>query len=381
MNEFDIIIIGAGASGLFAAGRAIALKKRVCVLDMGESPARKVAVSGGGKCNFTNTNADHTHYFGQNPEFTRGPLARWTPNNTIHWVKSHNIKIHEKTPGQYFAESADKIVNALLRDANGAQIMPNKSVQNVKKDNDTFIVTCADNSVFHSKKLIVATGGISYSNLGTSDVGYKIAKQFGHKIIPPRPALCAIATKMFDSALSGISLPVEIKVGKEIISDTMLFTHFGLGGPAIYRATARDTDNGFTINLLPNCDVFSWLKSQKQTNGKKQLKTILAQKLPERVAEFIANNNTKNIADYRDNELHEIANKINNVKIDKITTTGFHAAEVTRGGIDTSQISSKTMESKLCNNLYFIGEVLDIAGDLGGFNLHWAWTSAHVVEI
>lgn len=379
MNTFDIII-GAGASGLCAASRAIALKKRVCVLDMGNVPARKVAVSGGGKCNFTNLHADYKHYFGQNPEFTRGPLARWTPNDTIHWVKSHNIKIHEKTPGQYFAKSAHDIVNALLQDAKGAIFEMNTYVQSVEKSEDKFIVKCDNGKIFTANKLIVATGGISYSNLGTSDIGYKIAKQFGHKIIPPRPALCAIATKVFDSALSGISLPVEIKVGKEIISDTMLFTHFGIGGPAIYRTTARDTDNGFTINLLPNCDVFNWLKSQKQSNGKKQIKTILSTKLPERVADFLAPS-TKNMADWRDPELQELANAITNIHIEKFTLHNFQSAEVTRGGIDTSQISSKTMESKLCNNLYFIGEVLDITGDLGGYNLQWAWASAHAVEI
>jgi len=381
MKTFDIIIIGAGASGLITAARGVAANKTTCVIDMGSTPARKVAVSGGGKCNFTNTAANHKHYFGTNPEFTRGAMARWTPTDTIGWIKSHDIQIHEKSPGQYFAESATDIVNALLADAKGAKIELNTTVQSIEKLDDKFIITCNNNKKFITKKLVIATGGISYAQLGTSDIGYKIAKQFGHKIIPPRPALCGIKTTIFDAALSGISLPVEIKIGREVINDNMLFTHWGLGGPAIYKASVRDIENGFTINLLPDIDTFQWLKLQKQTNGKKQVKTILGTKLPERVAEFLTNQNTKNIADWRDNELHDLTNKITNIKIEKFSLQKFDTAEVTRGGIDTTQISSKTMESKLCRDLYFVGEVMDIAGDLGGYNLQWAWASAHAIEI
>ena len=380
MNKFDVIIIGAGASGLMAAARAAKTNKRVCVLDMGDHPGRKVAISGGGKCNFTNLHADYKHYFGDNPEFTRGALARWTPADTLDWVKSHDIHVHEKAPGQYFAESGNDIVNALLTDARGAQIITNKIVESVKKTDNEFILECQDKSKFSAKKLVVATGGISYANLGTSDIGYKIAKQFGHKIIPPRPALCAIKTNIFDTALSGISLPVEIKIGHESIIDDMLFTHFGIGGPAVYRASVRDLTNGITINLLPNINAFDWLRQNKKTNGKKQIKTILGTKLPERVAEFFSPD-TRNIADWRDSELQDLSNKITQIKIEKITLQTFQSAEVTRGGVATDQISSKTMESKLCTGLYFIGEVLDIAGDLGGYNLQWAWCSANALDI
>ncbi|MBO4672059.1 MAG: aminoacetone oxidase family FAD-binding enzyme [Alphaproteobacteria bacterium] len=381
MNTFDVIIIGAGAAGLTVAARATDTGKSVCVLDMGDAPARKVRVSGGGKCNFTNTHADCNHYFGLNPDFVRGALARWTPQNTIDWVKSHGIKIYEKSPGQYFAESSQKIIDALLAAAHGAKIISNTTVKSVEKPGDTFIVSTTGGAKYSAQKLVVATGGMSYANLGVSDIGYKIAKHFGHKIVPIRPALCAIKANFFDSALSGISIPVEIKINREIIRDDMLFTHFGLGGPAIYRATARDLSNGITINLLPNADTFNWLRDNKKTNGKKQLKTILATKLPERVAEFIANGDTRNIADWRDSELCEITDKIANIKIAKPTLQTLESAEVTRGGVATDQISSKTMESKLCNGLYFIGEVLDITGDLGGYNLQWAWASAHATDI
>lgn len=382
MKTYDIIIIGAGASGLFAAGRLCKKCKNICIIDMGNTPARKVAISGGGKCNFTNTHADYRHYFGKNPEFTRSALTRMTPNNTLNWAKSHNIKFFEKTPGQYFAEKSSDITNALLQDIDNTEIVLSTCVQETTKQNDLFLIK-TDTGNFQAKKLIIATGGISYANMGTSDIGYKIAKSFGHKIIPPRPALCGIATKVFDSALSGISLAVEIKIDKETIYDDMLFTHFGIGGPAIYRTSVRNLENGFTINLLPGLDAFQWLKSQKQTNGKKLLKTVLSTKLPERIAEFISNQKTKNIADYRDTELQEIATNINRINIAQGTFSlhNFQSAEVTRGGVDTSEISSKTMESKLCNGLYFIGEVLDIAGDLGGYNLQWAWASASALDI
>ena len=382
MKTYDIIIIGAGASGLFAAGRLCKKCKNICIIDMGNTPARKVAISGGGKCNFTNTHADYRHYFGKNPEFTRSALTRMTPNNTLNWAKSHNIKFFEKTPGQYFAEKSSDITNALLQDIDNTEIVLSTCVQETTKQNDLFLIK-TDTGNFQAKKLIIATGGISYANMGTSDIGYKIAKSFGHKIIPPRPALCGIATKVFDSALSGISLAVEIKINKETIYDDMLFTHFGIGGPAIYRTSVRNLENGFTINLLPGLDAFQWLKSQKQTNGKKLLKTVLSTKLPERIAEFISNQKTKNIADYRDTELQEIATNINRINIAQGTFSlhNFQSAEVTRGGVDTSEISSKTMESKLCNGLYFIGEVLDIAGDLGGYNLQWAWASASALDI
>lgn len=382
MKTYDIIIIGAGASGLFAAGRLCKKCKNICIIDMGNTPARKVAISGGGKCNFTNTHADYRHYFGKNPEFTRSALTRMTPNNTLNWAKSHNIKFFEKTPGQYFAEKSSDITNALLQDIDNTEIVLSTCVQETTKQNDLFLIK-TDTGNFQAKKLIIATGGISYANMGTSDIGYKIAKSFGHKIIPPRPALCGIATKVFDSALSGISLAVEIKIDKETIYDDLLFTHFGIGGPAIYRTSVRNLEKGFTINLLPGLDAFQWLKSQKQTNGKKLLKTVLSTKLPERIAEFISNQETKNIADYRDTELQEIATNINRINIAQGTFSlhNFQSAEVTRGGVDTSEISSKTMESKLCNGLYFIGEVLDIAGDLGGYNLQWAWASASALDI
>ena len=382
MQKFDVIIIGAGASGVWAAARAVAAKKSVCVIDMGTRPLRKVAVSGGGKCNFTNARANSEHYFGKNPEFTRGPLARFSWHDMLDWGRLHNIKFYEKTPGRYFAESARVVIDALLHDARGANFVLNTRVLGVHKNSDDFIIATT-NGDFITEKLVVATGGMSYANLGVDDIGYKIAKQFGHKIIPPRPGLCAMRTNVFGAGFSGVSLNVEIKIGHEIILDEMLFTHFGIGGPAIYRTSVRDISHGFVMNLLPGRDAFDWLKQQKKLQPKKQMKNVLSGVLPERVAEFFADGDTRNIADFRDNELRDLSEKMTNIKFSPadFNLQKFDAAEITCGGVDTREISSKTMKSKLCPGLYFIGEVLDIAGDLGGFNLQWAWSSANALEM
>lgn len=254
----------------------------------------------------------------------------------------------------------------------------NNKVEDLDK-NELFRIKTNKN-FYTAKSVIIATGGISYPVLNVSDVGYKIAKKFGHKIIPVRPALCAISTKIFSSELSGISLDVEINIGKEIIYDSMLITHFGLGGPAIYRATVRNIDADIHINLLPNTNVFEWLKIQKQQNGKKSLANILSSKLPLRLARWLTQKSNKNIADYKDTELKLISHNVSDiiVKKDDFKLYNLQSAEVVRGGVSTEQISSKTMESKLCPGMFFAGEVLDVTGDLGGFNLHWALSSGRI---
>ena len=377
MKNYDVIVLGAGAAGLFAAAQAVKRGYSVAVIDMGDAPARKVAVSGGGRCNFTNMAAVSERYFGKNRNFVRGALARFSPTDMLNWMHTHNLNVTEKASGQYFCiKGANSVVDALIEDVCGSDIFTKTTVLDVEKNANTFIIKTTKND-FICDKLIVATGGISFNMLGVSDIGYKIAKKFGHKIVPVRPALCAIATNVFSDELMGISLPVAIKIGREIIRDDMLITHFGIGGPATYRATVRDIDKGIIINLCPDDDIYEFLRQSKHANGKKTVAAILSQKLPARVAKWICGNNDAHIADLRDTELKNIANRINNIVIplNDIKLHGIASAEVVRGGVDTAEISSKTMESKLCPDLYFIGEVLDVAGDLGGFNLHWAWSS------
>lgn len=377
MKTYDVIIIGCGAGGLKAAAELRMRKKSVLIIDMGNAPARKVAISGGGKCNFTNMSADYTHYVGKNPNFVRSALAQFSPSDTLDWVKRHKIKYYEKEPGRFFCEtSADDIVNALIQDIGNTPIKYNTNVIDVAKDNDIFTIK-TNRGEFQSESLVVATGSISYPNMGISNIGHIIAKKFGHKIEPIRPALCAIKTKAFNSELAGISLPVEIKIGKRIIGDDLLITHFGIGGPAVYRASLFDPDK-FTINLAPDLDIEELLLNAKRINGKKSLTNIVAEVLPQKLARFICKNDTRNIADYKDSEIKEIAHHIIQFGINDAKPIGMQSAEVTAGGVDVDKISSKTMESLLCPKLFFVGEVMDITGDLGGFNLQWAFASGFV---
>ena len=376
MKTFDTIIIGAGAAGLMAAARLANRKKSVLILDMGDKPARKIAISGGGNCNFTNTKADYTHYFGKNPRFVMSSLSQFSPTDTLNWVKSHNIKFIEKEPGRYFCKNgAEEILKALLIDIKGTQIKYNTNVTDIDKQNDIFTIK-TNNGDFFASSVIIASGGVSYPHLEVSGVGHVIAKKFGHKIEPVRPALCAIKTKAFDSGLSGISLPVEIIADKQKVYDDLLFTHFGIGGPAVYRASLINSKE-MLINFAPNKDAFEFLKSMKQTNGKKSVTGAIGEILPNKLARFLCED-TRHIADVKDSELKQIANKINHFQITDGTAIGFQSAEVTLGGVSCDKISSKTMESKLCSGLYFAGEVMDITGDLGGFNIQWAFSSGFV---
>lgn len=379
MKTYDVIILGAGAAGLKAASVLQSRKKSVLIVDMGDAPARKVAISGGGKCNFTNLRADYTHYFGKNPRFVMSALAQYKPTDTLNWVKSHNIKFYEKEPGRYFCQnSADDIVNALLDDIGNTEIKYNTEIIDIEKSDNVFTIK-TNNGIFKSKSVVVATGGLSYSHLGVSNIGHIIAKKFGHKIEPVRPALCAIKTNAFNAELSGVSVPAQIKIGKNIINDDLLFTHFGIGGPAAYRATLFGEQN-IIINFAPNTDIFELLKSTKTKNGKKSVQNIISEILPRNLARFLCDD-ARNIADIRDNELKIIANKINHFEINDAHAIGLQSAEVTAGGISTDKISSKTMESQLCGGLYFAGEVIDITGDLGGYNLQWAFSSGYVAGL
>ncbi len=379
-NTFDVVIIGCGAAGLTAARTALARGRRVCIIDMGPAPARKVAASGGTRCNFTNADANRNRYFGENPDFVRGALARFSPADVLDWARDHGIKWVEKAPGQYFcADGAGVILDALLHDARGANIVMNTTVTGVSHTDGVFTIA-TNRGEYFAKSVIVASGGISFPDLAVSDIGYKIARTFGHKIVSPRPGLCAIATDVFSSELAGISIPVQIHVGKSVIDDSMLFTHFGIGGPAVYRATVRDAGGDMFIDMAPGIDILSILRAAKKSDGRKNIASVLTAYLPARVARWIAGDDTRRIADVRDADLQNIDGRIKRAIIPHggYKYHGLRSAEVTRGGVSTDEVSSKTMESKLQPGLFFAGEVLDIAGDLGGFNLQWAWASGAV---
>ena len=381
MKKYDVIIIGAGASGLSAAAVAQKRGRSVAILEMGHAPARKVMVSGGGRCNITNIDANYTRYFGENPNFVRGALSRVSACDIIEWANNKNLTlIEDKSPGRYFCcDGANAVVNALLDDVHGVDIFYDTIVISVQKVADNFLVK-TNKSTITAESVIVATGGISFDSLGVSDTGYKIAKDAGHKIIPVRPALCALSIPEISRDLAGISMNAEIKIGKIKLQDSLLFTHFGIGGPLAYRASVRDIHDGITINLMPNTYVLTILRNAKQKSGRKNIANILSDFMPNRVAKWIMANDTQNIADFKDTEIIKIVDKITNIIIpgDKIKLHNMSSAEIVRGGVDTREISSKTMESTLCKGLFFAGEVMDVAGDLGGFNLQWAWASGRV---
>ena len=376
LSRYDVIIIGAGAAGLSAAGVLARRNKRVVVFDMGAQPGRKVLASGGGRCNITNLAVKYDRYFSENPDFVRGAISRVSPYDIINWADSHDIALVEKNAGQYFcAGGAGVVLDALMHDAHGVDFVYNTAVDCVRKDGDDFVVNgCVARSV------IVATGGTSFGALGVSDAGHKIARAFGHRIVPVRPALCALAFDGAPTELAGVSLDAIITIGKRSVRDSLLFTHFGIGGPAAYRASLYDLSCGISINLVPDVDVFNELRDAKKTQGRKTVAGVLGQWMPARVAKWIVGADARNIADVRDAELETIARQTSCLQVagNKIKYHSMASAEVVRGGVDTNQVSSKTMESRICPGLYFVGEVLDVAGDLGGFNLHWAWASGRV---
>lgn len=379
MKNYDVVIIGAGAAGLTAAAKATARGRRVAVLDMGDAPARKVQASGGGRCNFTNMAATRDRYFGANPDFVRGALARVTPADILQWAQGHGLEWQEKAAGQFFCKSgASPVVGALLQDAAGARIITGCTVTGATYQSNRFIIK-SNIGDFSADSLVIATGGMSFATLGASDIGYKIAKSFGHKIIPIRPALCAIDTPTFPREWAGISVGAQITVKERKITGDMLFTHFGIGGPAVYSASIAPSDCDIKINLMPGIDVNDWLRQAKRSAGRKALSTVLGERLPNQIAKYFGGP-ARNIADFRDSELSDVAARITDITLHAGTWHhhGMAAAEVTFGGVDTADISSKTMESKIQPGLFFAGEVMDITGDLGGFNLHWAWASGHV---
>lgn len=380
MKKYDVIIIGGGAAGMMAAAGLAQRGRRVAMLDMGTTPGRKVAASGGGRCNITNMNANHTRYFGKNVNFVRSALANTKPGDILDWMTTHNLSVTEKAPGQYFCvQGANAVVATLMDDADGVDIKCETIVQDTEFINNQFTIQ-TNRGNFIADSVIIASGGTSFGVLGVSDIGHKIAKKFGHKIIPLRPALCGMAVQDFDPDLAGVTTEVEIKVGREIIADSLLFTHFGIGGPAVYRASVRDFDDGIMINFCPGKDIAQIMRDAKRTMGKKSVAGVLELYMPRRLARYFAQNDERRIADMPDKDILKIANSVSQFKIDagNIKLHNLQSAEVVRGGVSTDKISSKTMESQLQPGLFFVGEVLDIAGDLGGFNLHWAWASARV---
>lgn len=385
MNHYDVMIIGAGGAGMMCAIEAGKRGRRVLLLDHAEAPGEKIRISGGGRCNFTNLHTKPGNFLSQNPHFCKSALSRYTQQDFIKLVEKHTIGWHEKTLGQLFCDhSATDIIRMLLAEMAAAQVRMEleTEVRAVSKNADGFTVETSKGS-FTAATLVIATGGPSIPKMGATGFGYDIARQFGLTVVTPRAALVPLT---FDAELlgmtkplSGLSVdPVEVSCNKTTFREALLFTHRGLSGPAILQISSYWQEGmEILINLLPDQDIFEKLKHLRQTSPKILLHNAMAQFLPRRLAELIAMQSGHDLplADLSDAKLKTVAASLHQWRIKPIGTEGFRTAEVTLGGVDTEELSSKTFESKKVAGLYFIGEVIDVTGHLGGYNFQWAWSS------
>jgi predicted Rossmann fold flavoprotein len=381
MPEWDVIVIGGGAAGLFCAIEAGKRGRRVLVLEHSDRVGKKIAISGGGRCNFTNIHTNPENFLSANPHFCKSALARYTPADFVSLVGKHGIAYHEKKLGQLFCDgSSQQIIDLLLRECQTAdvEIRCGCQVQKVQKDERFSVST--DQGNFDSSSLVIATGGLSIAPLGATDFGYRIARQFELRIEEPRAGLVpfTLSSQMLKqlAKLSGVSLDALVSCDGQDFRENILFTHRGLSGPAILQISnywQRGTP--ISINLLPDKDVLEVLK-QSQSSAI-ELVNLLAQHLPRRFAEvwcqlFAA---SRALKQYNKSELEDIARRLHNMQITPTGTEGFKKAEVTAGGVSTTELSSQTMETQRVSGLYFIGEVVDVTGQLGGYNFQWAWAS------
>jgi predicted Rossmann fold flavoprotein len=379
--KFDVIIVGAGAAGLFCAIEAGKRGRRVLVLEHNAQVGRKIIISGGGRCNFTNTGAKAENFISQNPHFCKSALARYTPQDFVELVKKYRIEFYEKKLGQLFCrESSRQIVEMLLEECRRAkvEIRLNCSVRNVSK-NDSFEVE-TNQGRFSGESLVIATGGLSIPHIGATDFGYRIAKQFSLKIIATKPALVPLVFQhdIHESYknLAGVSLDAVVSCGKASFRENILFTHRGLSGPAVLQISSHwKNGDKISFDLLPDKNAFDIL--QNSHDSKKELANFLSEFLPNRFADAFCETivKSKPLRNFSEKEFVNIAGKLHAWQINFGETEGYKKAEVTSGGVSTDELSSKTMAAKRVAGLYFIGEVVDVTGWLGGYNFQWAWSS------
>ena len=377
-REFDAIILGGGAAGLMCAIEAGKRGKRVAVLERAARIGKKILISGGGRCNFTNIHCRPENFISANPHFVKSALTAYTPADFIRLVEKHRITYHEKTLGQLFCDgSAQQIVNMLETECRqaGVLILTNISVERVEH-RDEFVVS-AGTDVYGAKSLVVATGGLSIPKMGATAFGYDLARQFGLKIVEPRPALVPLLFNAEDrrnySDLTGVSTDVITSIGKQRFREKMLFTHRGLSGPAILQISSYWQDGGSVmIDLAPEHDLTAALRGGPRRDTA-ALKAAFRAILPQRLADRWVDLHTP--TSWTNHALSELERQAHNWTVAPEGTEGYDKAEVTAGGVDTNELSSKTMESRKVPGLYFIGEVVDVTGHLGGFNFQWAWAS------
>lgn len=387
MERFDAIVIGAGAAGMFCAAQAGQAGLRVLLLDNGKKPGRKILMSGGGRCNFTNLYVEPAAYLSQNPHFCKSALARYTQWDFIDLVGKHGIAWHEKTLGQLFCDdSAEQIVKLLVDECAKGNVTTRlrSEVLSVERDEAGFSLQLNGETVT-TKKLVIASGGLSMPGLGASPFGYKIAEQFGLKVLPTRAGLVpfTLHKPMLDvsQTISGVSVPSVISAEDgTVFRESLLFTHRGLSGPAVLQISSYWQPGEFvTINLLPDTDLAGFLDAQRAEHPNQSLKNTLAMHLPKRLVECL-----QQLGQIPDVTLKQLNVRDQQMLVETLTewrvqpngTEGYRTAEVTLGGVDTHELSSRTMEARNVPGLYFIGEVMDVTGWLGGYNFQWAWSSA-----
>lgn len=385
MQEIDVLIIGAGAAGLMCAIEASKRKRKVFVLDHANKTGKKILMSGGGRCNFTNYYIEPNKYFSHNPHFFKSALSRYTQWDFIELVNKHKIPYHEKTLGQLFCDNKSKdIVDMLLKECEyyGATIYLNTVIEKIQKTNDYSFKISTTKGRFHCNSVVIATGGLSIPTMGASPFAYKIAEQFNIKVWPTRAGLVPFTLDVLEkdrlSILSGIGIDSLVNNERNQFREHILFTHRGLSGPAILQLSSYwYPGEKICINLLPEYNLLESLKTARAEVPHKQLNSVLSMYLPKRVVEvFIPQKlGEKKLADSSNKDLQTISHLLQNWVVKPNGTEGYRTAEVTIGGIDCHAISSKTMEANNVPGLYFIGEALDVTGWLGGYNFQWAWSS------
>lgn len=386
VEHSDVIILGAGAAGLFAAGQAGQRGVRVALLEKAEAPGKKILISGGGRCNFTNLGAGPGNYLSANPHFAKSALARYTPADFIALVERHGIGWHEKTLGQLFCDSSARQIVAMLLDEcppDRVTLTCGVDIASVARGEDgRFTVTAADGRQWHAPALVIATGGPSIPKMGASDFAYRLARQFGLKVVEPRPALVPLTLGGEDALfreLSGVAAPVLARAGKAEFAEAALFTHKGLSGPAILQVSSYwRHGEPVGITFLPDAAT-DWLIEAKRDRPRAHLRTLLRERLPGRLADALADRLglERDLGNLSDKDLRAAQTKLADWRFAPNGTEGYAKAEVTAGGIATAELSSRTMEAAKVPGLYAIGEAVDVTGWLGGYNFQWAWASGH----
>ena len=384
MERFDVVVIGAGAAGMMCAIEAGKRGRRVLVVDHAKAPGEKIRISGGGRCNFTNINTRAESFISANPRFCISALRRYRPRDFIAMVERHGIAWHEKALGQLFCDgSARQIVEMLLAEMReaGAALRLETEVQRIARTDEGYRLVVAGREI-DCTSLVIATGGKSIPKMGATGFGYDVARQFGLAVVETRPGLVPLTFEIGLlerlKPLAGIATDAVAKAGKTRFAEAMLFTHRGLSGPAILQISSYWREGQeIELNMAPGADLYGLLRQARTETPRQSPQTLIAQHVPKRLAQHVveAARVKGNLADCSDKVLHVLADAVNAWRVKPVGSEGYRTAEVTLGGVDTEGLDSRTMQAKAVPGLYFIGEVVDVTGWLGGYNFQWAWAS------